>query len=308
MIADYRLATLATGDGERAAIELDGRFYRLDRLAPGLPAVGLRVLLDDWSHTLAVLDDRIAAADSALLDVAFVDSPEVLSPILFPNKLVCVGAVYRDHLEQFGLPPDRWPSMPIFLRPPTTSVVGPGRTVRIPPTTRQFDWEIELAVVIGKRLTAATEVEAQAGIAGYSIGIDFSCRDLLDRDSPVGVDLVRAKAQDCMAPVGPVMALARAVGDPQDLGLRLWVNGELRQDGRTSTMLFSVYEQVATISRFVTLEPGDIVFTGSPAGSARSDDQFLKSGDRITAEIDRIGTLKLELYEAPAVAGGYTGP
>ena len=228
--------------------------------------------------------------------------PEFLAPIRYPNKLICVGAVYRDHLEQMDLPAERWPRMPIFLRPPTTSIVGPGRTVRIPATTREFDWEIELVAVIGRTLTNADETQAAGAIIGYSVGIDFSCRDLLDRGSAAGVDLIRAKAQDTMAPMGPVIRPADQVGDPQNLSLTLWVNDELRQDSTTANMLFPVYEQVATISRFITLEPGDVVFTGSPAGSARSADQFLTSGDRIRAEIEKVGVLDLELFTAPPIA------
>lgn len=289
---EFSLATLDTDDGERAAVLVDGRYYRLDRLLPDLPATGLRPLLEEWDR---LLERTMRIVGSPLNPAAAVAQPEILAPLRYPNKLICVGAVYSDHLAQFNLPPERWPRMPIFLRPPTTSIVGPGRTVHIPRTTRQFDWEIELAVVIGRRLSAGDEAQARAAIAGYTIGIDFTCRDLLDRGSPIGVDLIRAKAQDGMAPIGPVVVPAEFVGDPQRLSLRLWVNDELRQDGTTANMLFPVLEQISTISHFITLEPGDVVLTGSPAGSAGADDQFLKAGDRIRAQIERLGTLDLEL-------------
>lgn len=298
-MTEFAFANLATPAGDRAAIVVDGRHYRLDRLDIGLPGTGLRALMGDWDGLFA----KAAAVASHLAGsgkhAAFVVDPVITAPIRFPDKLVCVGAVYSDHLEQMNLPPTRWPKMPIFLRPPTTSIVGPGRTVRIPSMTQQFDWEIELAVIIGRQLSDGNETTALAAIAGYSVGIDFSCRDLLDRGSPAGVDLVRAKAQDTMAPLGPVLAPAAFVGDPQHLSLRLWINGVLRQDGHTRTMLFSVAEQLATISQFITLEPGDVVFTGSPAGSARDDSQFLNPGDHVRAEIERVGRLDLELYRAP---------
>lgn len=288
---DYSLATIATGDGPHAALLAGGGAYRLDRLLPGLPAGGLRPLMDDWAGLLARID-----ALPALPEEARIEGGTMLSPLLYPNKLVCVGAVYRDHLAQMNLPVERWPRMPIFLRPPTTSIVGPGRTVRIPSMTREFDWEIELAVVVGARLKDADEAAAAAAIAGYSVGIDFSCRDLLDRGSAVGVDLIRAKAQDTMAPVGPSIRPAAQIADPQTLSLKLWVNGDLRQNGTTADMLFPITEQLATISRFITLEPGDIVFTGSPAGSARSEAEYLRPGDHIRAEIEGIGALEVELY------------
>jgi 2-keto-4-pentenoate hydratase/2-oxohepta-3-ene-1,7-dioic acid hydratase in catechol pathway len=161
--------------------------------------------------------------------------------------------------------------------------------------TREFDWEIELAVVVGRTLADATLVEAAAAIAGYSVGLDMTCRDLIDRNSPLGVDLVRAKSQDCMAPAGPVFQPAQWVGDPQQLSLQLWVNGELKQNGSTANMLYSVADQLSTISRYLTLEPGDMVFTGSPAGSGGISGRFLQPGDHIRASISRVGTLEVEI-------------
>jgi 2-keto-4-pentenoate hydratase/2-oxohepta-3-ene-1,7-dioic acid hydratase in catechol pathway len=297
---EFALANLCTVDGERAAIALPQGYFRLDRLAAGFDA-SLREVVNRWDAAYSSIVEFAHRCETmGPSSNAYVSSAdaELATPIRFPNKLVCVGAVYKDHLREFNLPAERWPKMPMFLRPPTTSIVGPGAKVAIPPGTAQFDWEIELAVVMGARLTDADLVSAKAAIAGYSVGIDLTCRDLLDRGSAVGIDLVRAKAQDEMAPVGPVLMPAAFVGDPQQLGLRLYVNGEIKQNGTTSDMLYSVYEQVATISRFITLEPGDIVFTGSCAGSGASIGQFLKPGDRIRAEIDKVGCLEVEIAEA----------
>jgi 2-keto-4-pentenoate hydratase/2-oxohepta-3-ene-1,7-dioic acid hydratase in catechol pathway len=298
----FALANLQTADGERAALALAHGYYRLDRLdAYGADfAVSLRDFVSRWSTVQGRLEDAARQCDiagsSSDAYIAFANA-HVVTPIRFPNKLICVGAVYRDHLREFNLPAERWPRMPMFLRPPTTSIIGPGSTLAIPPATAQFDWEIELAVVIGVRLTDANLESAKGAIAGYTIGLDMTCRDLLDRGSTVGIDLVRAKAQDEMAPVGPLLVPAAFVGDPQQLRLRLSVNDEIKQDGTTADMLYSVYEQIATISRFITLEPGDIVFTGSCAGSGASTGQFLKPGDRIRAEIDRIGCLEVTVGE-----------
>ena len=303
----FALGTIALDGHDVAALAIDDRTYRLGVLYPDLPKGGLRALVADWD----ALNARIAADAARLSDgspaAAIVEHPVWLAPLRYPNKQVCVGAVYRDHLEQMNLPAERWPKLPIFLRPPTTSIVGPGRTVAIPAMTREFDWEIELAVVLKSVLTDATEAEAAAAIAGYSVGIDFSCRDLLDRGSPVGVDLIRAKAQDTMGPIGPWIRPADQIADVQRLALKLWINDDLRQDGTTASMLFSVAEQLATISRFITLEPGDVVFTGSPAGSARSEAEYLRPGDRVRAQIEQVGTLDIELYsrtrDAEVVSG-----
>jgi 2-keto-4-pentenoate hydratase/2-oxohepta-3-ene-1,7-dioic acid hydratase in catechol pathway len=296
-VVNFALATLNTKSGERAALAVDGAYFRLDQLSAGW-SMSVRAILDEWQHAYPRL---LAAADQCAREgstsAAFVSpaDAQLLTPVRFPNKLICVGAVYRDHLLEFNLPAVRWKKMPIFLRAPTTSIVGPGRTLVIPATTNQFDWEIELAVIVGSRLKSADLDTAAAAIAGYSVGLDMTCRDLLDRDSPTGVDLVRAKAQDGMAPVGPFIRPAAFVRDVGNLRLRLFVNDEIKQDGCTADMLYSVPEQLSTISRYITLEPGDIVFTGSPAGSGASIGQYLQPGDRIRAEIEAVGRLDVEV-------------
>jgi 2-keto-4-pentenoate hydratase/2-oxohepta-3-ene-1,7-dioic acid hydratase in catechol pathway len=291
-MTSYAFATIATNDGDRATVVVDGRHYRLDRLLKGGPVGGLRLWLDRWEELLERIDPLVETLgiDGAAHPAA-VDNPKLLAPIRFPNKMVCVGGVYADHVAQFGLEPRRADRMPMFLRPPTTSIVGPEDLIRIPPTSTQFDWEIELAVVVYKRLSFADEAEALDAIAGYSVGIDFSVRNLLK--SELGLDSVRAKAQDGMAPLGPVLTPARFVEDPQNIGLRLWVNDKLRQDGTTAKMMYSIAEQISTISRYITLEPGDVVFTGSPAGSATGDGDYLKPGDTVRAQIDQVGALDL---------------
>jgi 2-keto-4-pentenoate hydratase/2-oxohepta-3-ene-1,7-dioic acid hydratase in catechol pathway len=293
---EFSLANLDTPDGDRAALRLPEGYFRLDQLAGVGYAFGLRSLMDDWGAAypaLARLAQRCRDMGSAAPGYVAAAAARPTTPIRFPNKLICVGGVYRDHLLEFKLPAERWPKMPIFARPPSTSLVGHGDTVPIPPDTREFDWEIELAVVIGAHLTDGDLASAQAAIAGYAVGIDLTCRDLLDRGSPAGIDLIRAKAQDKMAPLGPVVVPAAFVGDPQTLRMRLYVNGQIKQDGTTADMLYSVYEQVANISRVMSLEPGDVVFTGSCAGSGASIGQYLAPGDRIRAEIDRVGVLEV---------------
>ena len=304
MSEPFALATLETSDGDRAALVIDGAYFRIDQLSGATEFVSVRQILDHWDRhwpLLQALASTCRAGGQEAVAARVEGQPRLTAPIKYPNKLVCVGAVYSDHLAEFGLPPTRWPKMPIFLRPPTTSIVGPGDTLVPPRSTQQFDWEIELAVVIGRRITDVDQDTAATAIAGYSVGLDMTCRDLLDRDSPTGVDLVRAKAQDGMAPLGPVVTPAAFVSDPRSLSLKLWVNDELKQNGTTANMLFSIPEQISTISQFITLEPGDVVFTGSPAGSAAKTGRYLKPGDRIRAEIEQVGRLEINVIErAPA--------
>ncbi|HVZ45733.1 MAG TPA: fumarylacetoacetate hydrolase family protein [Ramlibacter sp.] len=284
-----------------AALEIDGMYWSLEALrARGQDVPRGRSVKELICEGEAAFDRlqalAIACADprSGLPHLADAKSHLQL-PILYPNKLIAVGANYSGHLAEMGLPIARWEPMPFFFKPPTTSMVGPGRTVVVPTDTSEFDWEIELAVVVGKRLSHASEAQARRAIAGYSVGLDLSARELIKpAGSAMPVDLARGKSQDTMSPMGPYIRPAAFVPDPHALRLSLRVNGVVRQDASTREMLYSIEEQLAIISRFVTLEPGDVVFTGSPAGSAKSHGvPFLQAGDEIAAEIEGVGLLEV---------------
>jgi 2-keto-4-pentenoate hydratase/2-oxohepta-3-ene-1,7-dioic acid hydratase in catechol pathway len=153
-----------------------------------------------------------------------------------------------------------------------------------------------LAVFVGKRLKDAERDEASAAIAGYAIGLDLSCRDLIWVDNDLKVDLVRGKGQDTMAPCGPAITPAKFVKNPNDLRIQLYVNDEKMMDASTSEMIYKIDEQLSVISHFITLQPGDILFTGSPSGSAREHGgRWLKPGDRIHAEISEVGVLNVTM-------------
>lgn len=288
-----------------AALEVGGRYWSLEALrSRGLDVPQGRSVKDLIAEGPAAFDRLQALADICADPRSEMPSvPDAASrlqlPILYPNKLIAVGANYSGHLAEMGLPVVRWEPMPFFFKPPTTSMVGPGRTVVVPTDTIEFDWEIELAVIIGAHLSHASEAQARRAIAGYSVGLDLSARELIKpAGSAMPVDLARGKSQDSMSPMGPHIRPAAFVPDPHDLRLRLSVNGVIRQDASTSEMLYSVEEQLSIISRFVTLEPGDVVFTGSPAGSAKSHGvPFLKAGDVIAAEIEGVGLLEVTVKE-----------
>lgn len=170
--------------------------------------------------------------------------------------------------------------------------------MRKPRTTEQLDWEIELVLVLGKPLRHA-ESKEQAGdaIMGYSVGLDLSCRDL--QTSSLGMDIARGKAQDTLAPVGPlIMPKEFLTHGVNDLVLKLWVNDELMVDGRTSEMMYSPEEQLMEISKYMSLEIGDLVFTGAPAGSAKAHSgRYLEVGDKIRAQIEGVGVLEVEIID-----------
>ena len=183
-----------------------------------------------------------------------------------------------------------------FFKPPRNAVVGPGATVRKPIATKAMDWEIELALVIGKTARNVSEADALNYVAAYTVAIDFSARD--HNRAPetfYKLDWVAGKAHDTCCPMGPRLIPASAIGDAMDLALKLTVNGETKQNARTSGMIFNIAEQISTASRIMTLDPGDVILTGTPAGVGAPKQTFLSVGDVVTAEIEKIGTLAVTI-------------
>jgi 2-keto-4-pentenoate hydratase/2-oxohepta-3-ene-1,7-dioic acid hydratase in catechol pathway len=167
-----------------------------------------------------------------------------------------------------------------------------------PADTKMFDWEVELAAVIGRRAKRLTLANALEAVAAYSIAIDFSARDLNQAPNTFyKLDWVAGKAQDTCCPLGPRLVPAAFVDNPQDLALKLSVNGETKQNARTSGMIFDLREQLVTLSAIMALDPGDVVLTGTPAGVGFPKRTFLKAGDRVCAEIESIGTLNVEIIQ-----------
>ncbi len=298
----FTLATLQSQAGPAAAIGVNDNYYPLSDAEDSFQHATVKGLLDEWSTSfpkLQALAAEIAAGKKTHMHGISAGEATLLTPVMYPDKLLAVGANYADHLKEMGLAVEKWASMPFFLRPPKTSLVGPGETVQIPHSTKQFDWECELAVIVGKRLRHATREEAAQAIAGYSIGLDLSCRDLIPTNNDLKIDLVRGKAQDTMAPCGPHMVPAQFVPDVDNLHITLSVNGEKMMDSWTSQMMYKCDEQLSTISEYITLEPGDVLFTGSPPGSAAiHGNRWLKPGDEIHAEISGIGAMKVRMQKA----------
>lgn len=297
--AAWSLATVKL-DGPTACIEVGDSLYRL---GPSLARVGfdgataVTDLFTDWDRSRAALDKAAAAVrdeDKVLANA------ERLAPLLYPGKVLCAGANYYDHLKEMGVPDTRKEAQRLFFffKPSRNAVVGEGATVHMPIGTNSFDWEIELAAVIGRRARAVKAENALSHIAGYTIGIDFSARD--HNRAPetfYKLDWVAGKAHDTCCPLGPRFVPASAIADPQNIPLKLSVNGAVKQDGRTTDMIFSVAEQIEILSRIMTLDPGDVLLTGTPAGVGAPKQTFLSVGDRVDAEIEGIGRLSVTIRE-----------
>ncbi|MEV0890740.1 fumarylacetoacetate hydrolase family protein [Promicromonospora sp. NPDC050262] len=208
------------------------------------------------------------------------------APVARPNKVVCIGLNYRDHAAESGA---AIPVEPVvFMKDPMT-VVGPFDAVRIPRASVKTDWEVELAIVVGSTIRyGETREEALAAVAGYSISHDVSEREFqLER----GGQWDKGKSCETFNPLGPYLVTADEVADPQDLRLRLWVNGEPRQDGTTADMIFPVADILVHLSQYMVLYPGDVINTGTPAGVALGmpDQPYLKAGDVVDLEITGLG-------------------
>jgi 2-keto-4-pentenoate hydratase/2-oxohepta-3-ene-1,7-dioic acid hydratase in catechol pathway len=222
------------------------------------------------------------------------DTVSVLAPVPPPGKIVCVGRNYREHAEETG---SAVPTQPQLFAKWANALVGPGASIVHPAITEQLDYEAELTVVIGRRARHVDIADALDFVYGYTCGNDVSARDLQFGDT----QWTRGKALDTFAPMGPWLVTADEIPDPQVLGIRCIVSGEMLQDSSTSEMLFSVAEIIGFTTEAITLERGDVIMTGTPpgVGVARLPQRFLHPGDTVRVEIDRIGAL-----ENPVVASG----
>jgi 2-keto-4-pentenoate hydratase/2-oxohepta-3-ene-1,7-dioic acid hydratase in catechol pathway len=212
----------------------------------------------------------------------------IMAPFL-PGKILGVGRNYADHAKEVGGPKLTAPR--IFLKP-SSSVVGPGAAVRIPPAVTKPDWEAELAVVIGRPAWQVPEGRALDHVAGYTVLNDVSAREF-QFDQPLAMTSF-AKGLDGFCPMGPWLVTADAVGEPWDLEVTCHLNGEEVQRGNTHDLIFSVPALLAYLSRYMELQPGDVIATGTPAGSGhfRTPPRYLKSGDQLRLEVARVGILE----------------
>jgi 2-keto-4-pentenoate hydratase/2-oxohepta-3-ene-1,7-dioic acid hydratase in catechol pathway len=243
----------------------------------------------------------LAAGAQRILDVAgrtparALEDLRLLAPAR-PRKFLAIGLNYRDHIAESGM---EAPEFPVFFNKQVTCVVGPDDGVHMPRVSSLLDYEGELAIVIGARCRHVPRERAHEVIAGYTIANDISVRDWQVRTPTMTL----GKSFDTHGPLGPWLVTADDIGDPHALRIRTWVNDELRQDGTTSEMIYDCFAQVAHLSQAFTLEPGDVVATGTPAGIGAVRQPFpdglLKVGDTVRVEIERIGSLTNSVVEEP---------
>lgn len=228
-----------------------------------------------------------------------IDDVSLKSPVLWPGKILCLAGNYAEHIREAGRPyPGKEKMAPRVFMKPNTSIIGYNEPILIPKKGNKIDWEAELAVVIGKKGKYISKDQAYNYVAGYTIMNDVSERELIidaDREPSEWnrfFDWLNGKWMDSFAPMGPCLITRDEIEDPHNLSIKLRVNGATKQDSNTGAMIFSIPELIEFTSRLMTLEPGDIISTGTPSGVGHSSGVFLKPGDFVEVEIEKIGILK----------------
>ena len=236
----------------------------------------MRVLIEEGAESQPVGGESVALKDVKLHP-----------PLLEPSKIIGIGLNYSDHAAETGA---SIPEKPIVFAKYPNTITGPGNSIVIPKITEQADYEAELAVVIGRKARNVEAADALDYVFGYMNANDVSSRDLQFSE---GGQWTRSKSLDTFAPIGPYLVTKDEIEDPQRLSVKCTLNGEVMQEGTTEKMIFSVADIVSFLSKGMTLEPGDIILTGTPpgVGAAREPQVFLKDGDEVSIEIEGLGTL-----------------
>ncbi|WP_447747490.1 fumarylacetoacetate hydrolase family protein [Variovorax boronicumulans] len=298
------LATYRRAGGLAPALVIDSQLYDLEAArAAGLPPLpetwvtqGVEAMLGDWTNAQAWLHDATPiaaalAASGAIRPVA--DGAAAVAAPFVPSRIFCAASNYASHANEMGtVLAAKSQSKPYMFLKLSNTVIGNGETIQMPPETSKLDWEVELAAVIGKRCRRVSVEDALDAVACYTIVNDISARDLNIRgDYPFKHDWFQGKCHDTFAPIGPWLVPAWQIPDPQAVQMRLDVNDEPMQQDSTANMIWTVREQIAYLSTIVTLEPGDVIATGTPTGVGMGRGIYLNAGDRLVASIEGIGRL-----------------
>ncbi len=302
----FALASYKSKGTSVPAVVVDGKLYDLKSAAKAAKVVGIKAewfsggvqaIMSDWKAAGPVLrkaGPAIAklAASGRLTSVGAGDKIAI-APYR-PKQIFCAASNFIEHAnEMTTVLAAKCDSKPYMFLKLQNTVIGPRETVRKPAETEMLDWEVELAVVIGKRARRVSADKALQYVAGYSIVNDVTARDLNKRaDYPFKFDWFQGKCHDTFAPFGPWIVPSWLIRDPQDLNMKLTVNGKIMQDDSTKNMIWTVREQIAYLSTIVTLEPGDVIATGTPAGVGMGRGIYLKNGDVMEAALENIGSLR----------------
>lgn len=301
--APYKLVSYRTAEGPRAGIVVNGSVFNAAEIIGTPSSATMLDILNDWEAWYPLLESAASQTKAAPGGLPM-EKAELLAPVLYPSAIFCAGANYSDHAREMAdvlkITPEPDPRSqglkPWHFLKASRAVVGTNSTVSLPAYSQMVDWEAELAAVIGRAAKNVPVESALDYVAGYTVANDLSARDFTSRPnvaptSPFRYDWVSQKSFDGSCPLGPWIVPAKYVRDPQNLGIKLWVNDVVKQDSHTSRMIFPLTEQIAHLSTRITLHPGDLILTGTPAGVGMARREFLKSGDIVRVWVEGVGTL-----------------
>jgi 2-keto-4-pentenoate hydratase/2-oxohepta-3-ene-1,7-dioic acid hydratase in catechol pathway len=303
-MATCKLITYDTGEGPRAGLICGDTAFDAAGATSEPNYRSVLGILADWDKAKAVLSAFAAGAGPSRAGALDKSKLRLLAPIPLPGAIYCAGANYRDHVLEMAKAQNIKPEPDPhelglkawhFIKA-SHCVVGPDAVVPMPTHAKKIDWEAELGVVIGRKTKNISEDQALTAIAGYTIGNDLSARDVSRRPgiadtSPFKFDWVAQKNFDGACPLGPWIVLADEIPDPHNLAIELTVNGVTKQSSNTSELIFNIAEQIAHLSEKITLHPGDVILTGTPAGVGAGRGEFLKAGDEVKITVAGVGEL-----------------
>jgi 2-keto-4-pentenoate hydratase/2-oxohepta-3-ene-1,7-dioic acid hydratase in catechol pathway len=302
-MAHYRLATYQSPQGPRAGLVIDDTIFDLAAATGRASYATMLDVLRDWEAARGTLAEAAGSAATKTQGRPL-SSTQLLPPVPAPSGIFCAGANFSDHMLKMaqvqGIAPEPDPHS-VGLKPwhfikAVHCLAAPDNTVALPAYSKMVDWEAELTAVIGRTARNVSIEQALDHVAGYTIGNDLSARDFTKRPhvsdtSPFKFDWLSQKCFEGACPLGPWIVPADAIADPQNLAIKLWVNDVIKQDSHTSKMIFTLAEQVSHLSTRLTLRPGDLILTGTPAGVGMESKEFLKAGDVVKVWVEGIGTL-----------------
>ena len=303
-MASFKLMTYETGEGARAGMMCGDRAFDVAGATGEQRYGSVMAILADWDRAKGVLGAFAAKAGSAQAGALDPANLRLLAPLPMPGAIYCAGANYRDHVLEMARAQNIQPEPDPhtlglkawhFIKS-SHCVVAPDAVVPLPAHSKKVDWEAELGAVIGRKAKDVPLERALEVVAGYTIGNDLSARDVSRRQgisdtSPFKFDWVGQKCFDGACPLGPWIVRAEDIPDPHNLKIELTVNGVTKQSSNTSELIFNISEQIAHLSERITLHPGDVVLTGTPAGVGAGRGEFLKAGDEVRITIEHVGEL-----------------
>ena len=302
-MSSYKLVTYQSPQGPRAGLVVDDKVFDLAG-ATGRPSYATMLdVLRDWDAARPALQDATKTA-SKETEGRPLKGTKLLPPVPTPGGIFCAGANFTDHMIEMakvqGLTPEPDPH-DVGLKPwhfikLAHCLAAPDSTVKLPAYSKMVDWEAELTAVIGRPARDVSIEKALDHVAGYTVANDLSARDFTKRPhvsdtSPFKYDWLSQKCFADACPLGPWIVPAETIADPQKVGIKLWVNDVIKQDSHTSKMIFTLAEQISHLSTRVTLQPGDLILTGTPAGVGLARKEFLKAGDVVKVWVEGVGTL-----------------